>query len=124
MLALVRDGYTVLVPAFSDSERYDFVLDVGGRFLRVQVKTGRITANGCVSFQPRSVRHAGGIRDYRGDVDLFAVYCPANGVTYWVRPDDVGRQRCELRLRPTANGQVLGVRVAADYARRPFAAAP
>ena len=41
MLAFVKQGYNVLIP-YGDCERYDFVADVNGKFLRVQVKTARL----------------------------------------------------------------------------------
>jgi hypothetical protein len=51
---LVRRGYHVLTP-FGVNHRYDFVIDAGDGFLRVQCKTGRFR-NGCVEFSTQSVR--------------------------------------------------------------------
>jgi len=39
---LVKRGYRVLLP-FGHNHRYDLVLDVEGRFVRVQCKTGRLS---------------------------------------------------------------------------------
>jgi hypothetical protein len=36
----VRRGYSVLLP-FGVNQRYDLVLDLDGRFVRAQCKTGR-----------------------------------------------------------------------------------
>ena len=54
-------------------------------------------------------------RSYMGEIDLFAVYCPANGQVYAVPIDEATSSDCSLRLVPTKNGQVDGVRWAADY---------
>jgi hypothetical protein len=45
---LVRRGYQVLVP-FGTNQRYDLVLDMDGKFVRVQGKTGRLRS-GVISF--------------------------------------------------------------------------
>ena len=80
LAALLRAGYNPLLPAFTDNQRYDFVLDMGdGRFLRVQAKTGRLLeAEGIIVFPTSSSQtHRGrGRQDYRGQADYFAVYCP------------------------------------------------
>ena len=45
MLAFMKLGYNVLTP-YGDCERYDFVVDVNGKFIRVQSKTSRTTDDG------------------------------------------------------------------------------
>lgn len=123
LAALLRAGYNPLLPAFTDNQRYDFVLDMGdGRFLRVQAKTGRLLeAEGIVvSPTSSSQAHRGrGRQDYRGQADYFAVYCPDLDRIYWVPVDDVGRRGCQLRVRPTANRQVKKVRLASSYEQPP-----
>jgi hypothetical protein len=54
-------------------------------------------------------------RSYVGEIDLFAVYCPANGRVYAVPVEEATLSDCSLRLDPTRNGQVEGVRWAIDY---------
>ncbi len=74
---LVKRGYRVLVP-FGVNHRYDLVIDLGDRFLTCQCKTGRLR-HGSVVFHSNSMRsntRGAVIRDYRGQVDLFLVYCP------------------------------------------------
>lgn len=113
---LVKRGYRVLLP-FGVNHRYDLVLDLDGRFLRVQCKTGRVR-RGCVQFNARSIRSntkRARNRSYAGEIDLFAVYCPATGRVYAVPIEDATLSDCSLRLVPTRNGQAEGVRWAADY---------
>ena len=113
---LVKRGHRVLLP-FGVNHRYDLVLDLGEKFVRVQCKTGRI-ADGYVTFSCQSVRSNTKValcRDYRGDADLFIAYCPDNDRVYAVPVDEAGRTRIHLRLDPPANNQKIGVRWATDY---------
>ena len=112
----MRRGYRVLLP-FGENQRYDLVLDVGGSFLRVQCKTGRLR-NGCVVFSAKSVRSntcRAVIRDYEGDIELFLVYCPETNGLYAVPIDDATRTQGTLRIDPTGNGQGKRIRWARDY---------
>lgn len=59
--------------------------------------------------------HGWGRRDYRGQVDYFAVYCPETDKVYLVPVEDVGTNEGSLRVEPTLNEQQKGVRWAVDY---------
>lgn len=113
--ALFKAGKRVLV--LWGEQRYDLVIDDGGRFLRVQVKAGWLK-RGAVCFNTASLAYhiGGGARAYGGDVDLFAVYCPQTGKVYLVPIDHVptGRQ-ASLRVEQSGNGQVKGIRWASPY---------
>jgi hypothetical protein len=112
---LLDAGKSVLKP-HGDNRRYDLVLDEGDRFVRVQCKTGRLR-NGTVAFSTcSSYVHRGlGRKDYRGQADVFAVYCPDNDKAYMVPVDVVGLRTCHLRIDASKNGQHEGVRSAMDY---------
>jgi hypothetical protein len=113
---LNRRGYCVLLP-FGFNNRYDFVIHVDDRFLRVQCKTGRLR-EGVIMYPTRSTRcSTSGIhfRDYDGEVDLFIVYCPQNEKLYAIPPSDLARGAGTLRVDPPANNQVRGIRWAVDY---------
>lgn len=117
-MALHRAGYAVLTAPFSDNLRYDCVVDTGTQLLRVQIKTGR-TRDGCVRFNTASVAWWRRTRrDYRGEVDVFVVWCPDTGGVYVVPVEHCGQCDARLRLTPPRNGQRAGVRWAADYALR------
>ena len=119
-IALYRAGYGVLTAPFGENLRYDCVIDDGARLLRVQVKTGRV-ANGAIRFPVCSTYWYGRTRrGYRGEVDLFAVYCPATGRVYLVPIDECGSSEVWLRLVPTRNRQRSRVRWASDYELRPL----
>jgi hypothetical protein len=82
MLGLHEAGFAVSVP-FGENTRYDLIIDDGTSLARVQCKTGRLRLGGirwatCSSYahhpNPRMVQ-----RDYIGEIDYFAVYCPETG---------------------------------------------
>jgi hypothetical protein len=115
--ALVRRGYRMLRP-LSSNQRYDLVLDLGAEFLRVQCKTGRLR-NGAVVFSTRSCRsNRSGIstRAYTDEADVFLVHCPDTDRIYAVPVGESGvLTEASLRVTPPANGQMKGIRWAADH---------
>jgi hypothetical protein len=119
IFALEVEGYPVLVP-FGENNRYDIVVDTGSQLRRVQCKTGRLR-EGAVIFRtcstyghhpnPKIIR-----RDYQGEIDDFAVYCPELRSVYLIPIEDVAtRTRAMLRVTPARNGQRKGVRLASAY---------
>ncbi len=119
MLALQEIGLPFLVP-LGENTRYDLVLELEARFARVQCKTGRLR-NGAVLFATCSCyghhRNPGTARrDYEGQVDYFAVYCPQTCGVYLVPISEVpNRVSTALRVSPPRNNQRRFIRLAADY---------
>jgi hypothetical protein len=113
---LVKRGHKVLVP-FGTNHRYDFVLDTADGFLRVQCKTGRLY-HGVIRFNTVSIRSNTKQtfrRPYRGDADVFLIYCPETDRVYAVDVEEAASGKGALRVAPTANSQAKGVRWAAEY---------
>ena len=120
ILTVLRELGCGLYLPFGENTRSDIILERGGELARVQCKTGRLRG-GAVRFavcstyghhpKPKVVR-----RDYRGDVDYFAVYCPETTAAYLIPIADLPlkRQAC-LRVDPPRNNQRERVRFAADY---------
>lgn len=126
---LSRRGYDVFSP-FSYNHRYDFVIDLGDRFLRAQCKTGRLE-NGAVLFAKASVRcsrTAVHVRSYVGEIDLFLVYLPVRESVYAIPMADVEAGLRHLRVDPPMNNQRKGIHWADDYllgsGERAYAALP
>jgi len=119
MLALQARGLPFLVP-FGENTRYDLAVELGGRLVRVQCKTGRprgglVEFKVCSSYAHLPSPRARG-RHYEGEVDYFAIYCPQASGVYLIPIGDVpNRWTGSLRLEPTRNQQRLGVRYASDY---------
>jgi hypothetical protein len=116
-------GYNVLTP-YGDNTRYDLVIeDADGQFWRIQCKTGWIEGDGAyIEFATASTyyhtkrgRMGHGRKDYRGQIDYFAVYCPDRKAVYLIPVEHVGVTNARLRLIPTANRQENNVRWAKDY---------
>lgn len=121
--ALLEHGYDVLVAPYGGKRRYDLVLDLGDRFVRVQAKTARLTKDGgALVAATTSFAGLGAARRrvaYRGQIDLFAIFSPDTGRVYLVPVDECPETQIQLRLTPPKNGQRAGVRYAADYELRP-----
>ncbi len=102
---------------FGVNHRYDLAIDTGGRFTRVQCKTGRLK-NGCVIFATKSTRANRTecfSRGYEGEIDFFAVYCEALDRLYAVPVEIAPKGYCVLRVDRPANNQETSIRWAKDY---------
>ena len=119
MLALREVGFAVLVP-FGENTRYDLVIDDGVKLAKVQCKTGRLRKGAviwsmCSNYghhsNPRLVQ-----RDYQGEVDYFAVFCPETRGVYLIPMNDLPmRRQGNLRVVPTKNNQKKLIRDARLY---------
>jgi hypothetical protein len=119
MLALYEMSIPFMLP-FGENTRYDLIVDVEGRLARVQCKTGRLRF-GAVEFatcsfyahhrNPKVTK-----RDYIGEVDYFAVYCPTTTGVYLIPMSDLKtRSMAKLRVEPPRNNQRRFIRFASDY---------
>jgi hypothetical protein len=119
MLALQDAGLDVFIP-FGENTRCDLVVDDGERLSRIQCKTGRLRS-GAVRFavcscygHHRNARESR--RDYRGQIEFFAVFCPETEGVYLVPIADLSmRIQAALRVEPSRNGQKRNIRKAVDY---------
>lgn len=110
---------TVLLP-FGENQRYDLVVDTESEFLRIQCKTGRLR-DGTVRFstcsstvhhpRPDSRRRL----HYRGQADVFGIYCPETDGVYLVPVEDVPERHGSLRVEETRNNQRSKIRWARNY---------
>lgn len=112
--AYVEAVFAVSMP-IGGGAHYDLIVDTGERLLKVQVKTGRLR-NGCVIFpMQRFSGHSGRPQSYaRGEIDLFAVYCPSNANIYVWQFGDNPTQGY-LKYSETRNNQQQKIRWAKDY---------
>jgi hypothetical protein len=118
----VKAGFPVLLP-FGENHRYDMVIEAGGRFLRVQCKTGRaLQDRAVVCFNATSHDGHRARQGYRNQADLFAVYAPYTGHVYVLPVDEVGETAVWLRLTPAKNNQEIGVRHAEEHLLAAWAA--
>jgi PD-(D/E)XK nuclease superfamily protein len=115
--AALEHGVGVALPL--DDERYDLVLDVRPRLLRVQCKWAARINDVVFARLYTSRRGPEGLINRRygaGEFDAFALYCPDTERCYLLPADEFVRFRqAHLRLAPPLNNQRLGVRWASDY---------
>jgi PD-(D/E)XK endonuclease len=115
---LANLGVPVLTPV-TEHERYDLVVQIEGRFLRIQCKWAPLY-RGVVCVRNESNRRAAGgfiRRPYTSsEVDAIAAYCEDLDRCFLIPIDVVGSSRqFTLRLEPTRNGQKACLNWAADY---------
>lgn len=112
---LVKRNYDVLVP-FGRTRKYDLVVDVGGKFIRVQCKSGCLRGNviHVSTSAPRRKSH------YRGLADVFAIWCQQLDKIYYMDVDKATITSMSLRTGPCKSGQQRNVRMASDYEKPPF----
>ncbi len=115
--AAVRLGLEVAIPY--SPQRYDLILDLGARLLRVQCKWATRRGDVVVVRCYTSRRSRQGIvrRGYGdGEIDAIAAYCAELGCCYLIPMASLrGQRNVHLRLAPAANGQQRGIRWAARY---------
>lgn len=111
-------GLSVLAP-LTEHERYDLILGVGDRLLRVQCKWGRMEGDVVTAKLTRSRRGPDGfIREKysASEVDAFGIYCGDLDECFLVPIDAVsGQWSMQLRLQPTRNGQRASLHLAEKY---------
>jgi len=112
----LQKGWKVLLP-FGNNHRYDFVIDRGSGFERIQVKTGRykngsILSNTCSS---QSSKNKLTIKNYIGQIDYFGVYCPHLDKYYMIPIHICGLRQVTIRHEKVKHNQHKGVNWASDY---------
>jgi hypothetical protein len=131
--ALVRKNFEVLLPwadhlaydiayYYSGEEGIDSIDGIEPRFVRVQCKMARMSADGGV-IQFNAYRVSPGDngrrsvkKGYRGEAEYFGVYSPDTDKVYMVPVDEVPEGiNVRLRLKQSKNNQEKFVRWAKDY---------
>jgi prevent-host-death family protein len=111
-------GLSVLAP-LTEHERYDLVLGVGDRLLRVQCKWANRKGDVIAVHLASSRRGPNGyIRSNYSpaEVDAIGVYCGDLGRCFLVPIDVIaGQWAMQLRLAPPRNGQRAALHFADDY---------
>lgn len=106
-LWFLENDIPVLCP-IGDSERYDFVVDYEGEFIRVQSKTGWYY-DGVIKFNARSTTsNTNEVKEkqYNSDeIDGFAVYSEYSDDIYWVPVSDVSGSRFSIRVDDVESNQ-------------------
>lgn len=115
--AALLDHFDTILTPYGSNCRYDLGIDLNGRLIRVQCKTGRLRYGSVIFNTYSSMEHRkqGIRRTYHKQADLFGVYCPGNAQVYLVPVDDVPSREGNLRIEPTRNYQENKIRWAKLY---------
>ena len=121
---LVRQGYRVLFPFGEDCD-FDVAIIRGDQIERVQVKyvtpVNGVLAVRCLSHSLTNGRVRAVKKYTERSIDWLAAYNAADGRCFYIPAIELGtgRTHISLRLTPTRNSQIKGVRAADDYACLP-----
>lgn len=118
--ACCEEGYNISIP-YGENSRYDFIVDVNGKLLKVQVKTSRpkkaiSNCNNAICFPCRSTGvNSKGTKYHRYNkeqIDYFATYW--EGKCYMIPVEECSVEKT-LWFKPAANGQKALISMAVDY---------
>jgi hypothetical protein len=117
MSAFMAQNCGVSIP-FGDNSKYDFIADVDGHLLKIQVKTASISKKdeNAIRFSCRSTHlNCKGVQNVRytkNDIDYFATYF--NNQCYLVPVLECSVEKV-LRFKPPKSGQQKGITYAVEY---------
>lgn len=117
ILAFESRGYYTSIP-FSGSCRYDVVVDIGGKLLKIQCKTSHLYKNDETSIAfdgTRSTTNTQKTTRYKytkEEIDYF--YTWYNGYDFLIPVEEVSTQKV-LRLKKPLINQIETINVASDY---------
>ena len=116
--AALELGLTVLRP-LCEGRRYDLVVDLEPRLLRVQCKLAR-SINGVLAVRLQTCRYTtnGYVRQSytAAEIDAVAAYSPELRQSFAIPIEEAcDRREIHLRLDPTRNNQAQGIKWASDY---------
>jgi hypothetical protein len=115
MAAFMAHNCGVNIP-FGDNSKYDFIADIDGQLLRIQVKTASQKDENAIKFSCRSTHvNCTGVKNVRyneNEIDYFATYW--NNECYLIPVQECSVEKT-LRFAPPKNGQTKGITFAKDY---------
>lgn len=117
LTSFYENGCHVSIP-FGENSRYDMIVDVGGKLIRVQVKTSSLkkTKSRAIEFSCRSshVNRSGvkNVKYTKEEIDYFATY--RSGKCYLIPINECSVAKT-LRLEPYEDGRIKGISFASDY---------
>lgn len=104
---------------WGDNERYDMIAEFNGKLNRIQVKTANEEVNGSIKCYCRSSKNHTtnkSLDTYEKDVDYFVFYNQIRDIIALVPIEEINSCKViSLRIEPTKNGQINGIRFFEDY---------
>lgn len=113
--AFVAEGYNVSIP-YGDNCKYDFIVDIEGKLLKIQVKTSSSKNKESFSFSCRTTHvNCSGVKNQKysaEEIDYFATFW--NNQCYLVPIKECSATKT-LRFVPPKSGQINKINFAKDY---------
>lgn len=116
-----QNGFVVSKP-LSNNARYDFIVEYNNKLYKVQVKTTlNIKDESVMIFGTKSTNYTQGSwknnRYTKEFIDVIFLYCQENNWCglYFGEENGEFNQGLNIRLVPTKNGQIKGVKFAENY---------
>ena len=108
-------GYHISIP-YGENSRYDFIADINGKLIRVQVKSSSYKTDTSFNFSCRSSHtNAKGTQNIRytsEEIDYFCTYF--NGKCYLISVNECSTEKT-LHYEPPKSGQIKGIAFAENY---------
>lgn len=115
LTAFISEGCGVSIP-YGDNSKYDFIADVNGKLLKIQVKTSSLKNDGAIKFSCRTTHvNCAGVKNERysaDEIDFFATYW--DNQCYLIPVAECSVEKT-LRFIPPKSGQLKGISFAKDY---------
>lgn len=118
LTAFVEQGINVSIP-YGDNSKYDFIADINGKLIKVQVKTASLkneNSEDAIKFSCRTTHvNCSGVKNERysfNDVDFFATYWKSK--CYLIPITECSAEKT-LRFIALKNGQTKGICFANEY---------
>lgn len=115
LTAFMEQGCGVSIP-YGDNSKYDFIADVNGKLLKIQVKTSSLKDDSAIKFSCRTTHvNCTGVKNekYSADeIDFFATYW--DNQCYLIPVAECSAEKT-LRFIPPKSGQLKGINFAKDY---------
>jgi len=109
-----RKGYDIFLP-LGEPKNIDFITYKNGQFRRIQIKTTK-PKNGKLRVKLRSTNNWQNRKYTKEDVDFIVTYDYKNDEMYILDMQEFdGMSEVTLRLEPTKNKQIKGVRLAEQF---------
>ena len=118
-LWFLRKGYSVSAP-IGDDDRYDFILDLDGKLLKIQCKTSNLTRTvDSLNFASASIRYnsTGTHREKysSNDVDYFCTCHPETEQVYLIPIEEISGSEVNLHFNPPKSNNWKNYKLASDY---------
>ena len=117
LTAFYENGCHVSLP-YGENSRYDMIVDINGKLIRVQVKTSSLKRGdlNAIEFSCKSSHvNSSGVKNIRyseKEIDYFATYW--NNQCYLIPIQECCVSKT-LRFAPPKNGQIKGISFASEY---------